>query len=512
MTRLSPEPRHWTLALAFVAASVQAQEGAAVKSGFVPRMAVSQSWTDNLRLTEHDKDAALITTFSPGISVVRSVGAIQGSLDYSLSGVAYVKSDVPSRLQNALRANGQIEIIPRTLFVDAQASIGQQNVSALGLQAATTPGAQGSVSLLDNSNRRETGALTVTPRLLGQLGGLASFELRGNASITEVRGSSFGDSRDTGADLKIGSSNPGTLAWYLQLQTRQTRPKEAHANRNSSVIVGLNYRPNPDWVFGANVGEERSDYATGTSGANYSTTGGLTADWSPSPRTHLNGTWQHHSYGSSHGFSLDHRMRTSVWRVTDMRSVTLGNTGAGGGVRTNYDLFFQLYASVEPDPVKRDVLVRGQLAALGLSPDAQAATGFLSAGPSQLRTQMLSFTLQGVRTNITASITRTLTSRLGNNVNVGGDLASNAAVEQRSYSLSGSYQLSPISGLAITASRQQSSGDLSGQHTQFTSLMANWNGRLGSRLNLQLGARHSSFEGATTYTENAVFATLTQQF
>ena len=512
MTRLSPEPRHWTLALAFVAASAQAQDGAGATSGFIPRMAVTQSWTDNLRLTEHDKDAAIITTVSPGLSLVRSAGAVKGSLDYSLSGVAYLKSNVPSRLQNSLQANGQIEIIPRTLLIDAQASIGQQNASAFGLQAAPTPGAQGAVSLLDNPNRRETGTLNVTPRLSGQLGGLANFELRGNMSITEVRGSSFGDSRASGGGLSIGPISPGVVSWYLQLQTQQTRPKEALANRVSSVIGGLYYRPNPDWVFSANAGEERSDFATGTSVAKNGTTGGITADWSPSSRTHLNGTWQHHSYGNSHGFTLDHRMRTSVWRVADMRSATLGNTGASGGVRTNYDLFFQLYASLEPDPIKRDVLVRGQLAALGLSPDVQAATGFLSAGPSRLRTQMLSFTLQGVRTNVTASITRTLTSRLGNNVNVGGDLASNAAVEQRSYSLSGSYQLSPISGLALTASRQQSSGDLSGQHTQFTSLMANWNGRLGSRLNLQLGARHSSFEGATTYTENAVFATLTQQF
>lgn len=514
MTQLRPELRHLlSLAFAVVATAAHAQQGEAggSASGSIrPRIGFSQSWTDNLRLSEHDKDAALITTLSTGVSAVRNTGTLRGSLDYSLNGITYLKTGYGSQLQNALSANVQAEISPNTFFVDAQASIGQQSTSAFGVQAAPTLGSQGAVAALDNPNRRETGTLTVSPLLRGQLGGLASFDLRGNFSVTEVRGTALGDSRGSGATMRINQLTPGVLGWFVQASTQQVRPKNAVSNRISSGSVGLNYRPDVDWVLSANLGKERSNYFGGGAEQNGST-GGVTADWTPTSRTRVSGNWQRHGYGDSHGLSIDHRMRNSVWRYADSRSVMLGNTGALGGVRTNYDLYFLLLTSVEPDPVKRDAMVRSVLLSLGLSPDAPAALGFLSTGPSQLRNQMLSFTLQGVRSNVTAVLGRTVSTRLADNLNQ-GDLANHAFVEQRSYSLSGSYQLSPISGVSLTASRQESTGDVNGQRSQLTSLMANWNTRLGSRISAQLGARHSRFEGVTSYSENAAYANLTQQF
>jgi uncharacterized protein (PEP-CTERM system associated) len=515
MTRLRLEPRHLPLAFALCAIAAHAQQGegagAAGRATVQPRLGVSQSWTDNLRLSDEAKDAALITTVSPGISIVRNSGALRGSLDYSLNGITYLKTSYGSQIQNSLTANAQAELIPRALFIDAQANIGQQNASAFGLQAAPTLGSQGAVSALDNPNRRETGTLNVSPLLRGQLGGLASFDLRGNLAITEVRGSAVGDSRGSGGSLRLAQPNPGALGWYLLVNTQQVRPKSAPSNRTSSATAGLNYRPNPDWFFSFNAGKERNDYLSRNGGEQEGFTGGVTAEWTPTPRTRVNGNWQRHVYGNGHGLSFEHRMRNSVWRFSDSRNVTLGNTGALGGVRTLYDLFFLMYASQEPDPIKRDVLVRAVLLSQGLSPDAPAAVGFLSTGPSQLRNQMLSFALQGVRSSVTATAARSVTTRLGSNLNQ-GDLANNSLVEQRSYSLSGSYQLTPVSGLSLTASRQETSGDASNQRTQLTSLIANWNSRLGSRLSVQLCARHSRFEGATPYSENAAYANLTQQF
>ena len=517
MTRLSPEPRHLPLVLAAAfAVAAHAQQGdsggaPAAGSSIQPRIGFSQAFTDNLRLSEHDKDAAFITTVSPGISIVRNSGSLRGSLDYSLSGVAYIKSNQGSQVQNTLSATGQAEIVPRTFYVDMQANIGQQNASAFGLQAAPTLGSQSQVAALDNPNRRETGTLSVSPLLHGQLGGLASIDLRGNLSVTEVRGSGLGDSRGTGGTLRLTQLTPGLLSWYALVSTQQTRPWGARSNRTSSATAGLNYRPDPDWNFTANVGRERNDYLSGSGSAQDGFTGGLTADWTPTPRTRVSGSYQRHQYGNSNGLNLEHRMVHAVVRYSDSRTVTLGNTGATGGVRTVYDLLFLMYASQEPDPIKRDALVRGILLAQGISPDAPLSTGFLSTGPSQLHNQMLSFTLQGIRSNLTANISRAITTRLGDNLNQ-GDLASNAQIEQRSYSLTGSYQLTPVSSLSFTASRQESIGDPNTPRTQLTSLAGNWTGRLGTRITILLGARHSRFESVTPYSENAAYANLTQQF
>lgn len=513
MTRLRPEPRHLPLVLALIAVAAHAQQGEGATGGggsIEPRIGVSQSWTDNLRLTERDKDAALITTVSPGISFRKNSGAVRGSLDYSLNGITYLKSSYGTRLQNALSANLQAEVLPRTFYVDAQATIGQQSTSAFGLQAPTL-GTQGGVSPLDNPNSRETGTLTVSPLLRGQLGGIALVELRGNLSMTEARGSALGDSHGSGGSLRITQAAPGVMSWYFLLNTQQSRPKGALSNRNSSAVVGVNYQPDPDWVFGANLGKERNDYLSRQGNEQSGTTGSFNAQWAPTSRTRISADYQRHTYGNTHGWTFEHRMRNSVWRLADTRNVVLGNTGSAGGLRTNYDLYFLLLASAEPDPIKRDTLVRAVLLSLGLAPDAPLAQGFLSTGPSRLHTQLLGLTLQGVRANITANVSRSVTTRLGSGLNQ-GDLANNALIDQRSYSLSASYQLSPVSGLSLTASRQESKGDGANLHTQLTSLVANWSMRLGGRLSAQLGARHSRFEGTTSYTENAAYANITQQF
>lgn len=517
MTRLRPEPRHLPLAFAVFAIAVHAQQGEGGGAGgggsIQPRLGFSQSWTDNLRLSEHDKDAALITTVSPGISIVRNSGAVRASLDYSLNGIAYLKTNQASQIQNALAATARAEIIPGTLSIDAQASIGQQSTSAFGLQSTPTLGSQGAVSTLSNQNQHETGRLSVSPALGGQLGGIANFNLRGDFSITEVRGSGIGDGRSSGGTLSISQLSPGVLSWFLQAGIRQSRFSGAPSNRNESLTAGLNYRPDPDWAFSANVGQERSDYLTtgGEGNSQSGVTGGATASWAPTPRTSVSSNWQRHRYGNSHGLNFSHRMQNSVWQLSDNRSVMLGNTGSSGGVRTNYDLYYLLLASVEPDPVKRDQLVRTSLLAIGLSPDAPLSTGFLSTGPSQLRNQMFSFALQGVRSSVTAQVSRSITSRLGSGANQ-GDLATNSRIEQRSYSLSGSYQLSPVSGFSLTVSRQSSLGDSVGASTRLNSVLANWTGRLGQRVSVQLGVRHSRFEGVTLYSENGAFANVTQRF
>jgi len=472
-------------------------------------MNLMQTWTDNLRLEERDHDAALITTVSPGLSISANNSFLRGNLDYSLNGIAYVKSYQPSRLQNSLMASAQAELISRTLFVDLRANIGQQNASAFGVQSTPTLGSAGSVSSLANANQRETTSFAVSPSVRGRLGGFATFGLRGDLTRTEVRGSSLGDSRSNGGSLSINQANAGVLGWWLQTSTQQTSNGSAMGSRDSTLRVGLNYRPDVDWSLSVNAGRERSNYLG--NGMSSGVTGGATVQWTPTPRTSVDASWQHHDYGDNRSLNFSHRMSRLAFTYSDTHSVSLGNTGASGGARSNYDLYDLLFRSRQPDPVKRDVEVRAFLQSMGLSPDALAASGFLSSGPSQLHSRQMSIALQGVRSSLSAQVGRSVSGRLGSNQNQ-GDLANTAYVEQRSYSLAASYQLTPTSTVSLTASRQNTEGDATSPSTRLSSVLANWNARFGTRLSAQLGARHSRFAGVTRYTENAVYASLTQQF
>lgn len=514
MTRRKAESRRAALAIVIWASAtpavVQAQEVSGSGGGFTvrPRISMQQSWTDNLRLDSQAKDAALITTLAPGLNIVSNVGAVRGSLDYSLNGITYLKSDQPSRLQNALDLVARAELINRTFFLDVRAGIGQQNASAFGVQSAPTLGSQGSVASPVNDNQHETGTLSITPSLRGVIGGAATYELRGEYMRSETRGTALGDSQSRGASLRVDERNAGVVGWWLQADMRRGKSVLTQSNDNDTVRAGFHYRPDPDWSLSVNAGRERHDYQS--SEAQQGFTGGVSAAWTPTPRTRIGADWQHHDYGDSHSFTLEHRMALSVWRLSDTVATSLGSRGSVGA-RSNYDAFFQLFASVEPDPVKRDALVRSELQFRGLSPDGLTAGGFLSSGPSHVRSQNLGVTLRGVRSTLSALLSRTLTSRLGDNLNQ-GDLANTSRIEQRMFSLTASYSLSPSSNLLLTALRQENYGDQSSQKAELTSLLASWNFRLGLRLLGQLGARHSRFEGVTPYTENSAYANLTQQF
>ncbi|RZI84045.1 MAG: TIGR03016 family PEP-CTERM system-associated outer membrane protein [Rubrivivax sp.] len=519
MTRRRAEPRCLAFAIAAWAALAHAQQanvpgpgsGSGSGSGttIVPRVSLMQTWTDNLLLDDAHKDAALITTLSPGVRITSNHGVLRGTLDYALNGIGYLKSDRPSRFQNNLSADLRAELISGLFFVDTRASIGQQNASAFGQLSVPTLGSQGAVDNLANLNQRETGSLTISPSLRSSLGAFATSELRADFTRTEVRDSSLGDSRGSGGSWRITQRDPGLLAWWMEIRAQQTKSKLAASNSMQSARAGLSYRPDPDWYFNVNAGRERSNYLG--NGAQGGATGGVSAEWTPTPRTRFGADWQRHDYGNSHGLNFEHRLSRTVIRFADTAMTTLGNSGAAGGLRTNYEQFFLLFASQEPDPVKRDALVRSYLLSQGLSPDAPLSGGFLSAGPSRLRSQQLSFAMQGVRGAVTASAVRSVTSRLGNNLNT-GDLANTSQIEQRSYSLTASHQLTPQSGLSLTASRQETTGDFNGQAAKLSSVMVNWNLRFGPFVSGQLGARRSRFEGVIPYSENAAYANLTQQF
>lgn len=495
---------------AAASASLQAQSldqaDASGRQGFrfTPSLNISQTWTDNNTLSSTVRDAALITMVTPGISIISNTGRLKGTLDYSVSGVLYTKSEEKNRTQQALAARGMAELIENLFYVDGNASISQQVASAFAQQ---TPG-----SNLSNPNRTEVATANLSPYVRGRLGSFAKFELRGNAAESNTKDSIVGDSSSLSASLRLDSEGMAKLGWWASASSLQSRYRAGADSKLSTATLGLKYRPDVDLLLGVNGGLERSDYLTGQmqNSKNY----GLNATWSPSPITNLALDWQHHAYGNSHLISFDHRWPRSSLRISDTQTASTGGGGGNpGGQNTNYDLLSAQYSSIEPDPVKRDALVREILRSRGLGPDAIATASFLTGGPTLSRSQVISFTTQGVRSSLTGSISQTSTQRLGNTVPSTGDLSLSNNVVQRSYALTATHQLTPISGLSLTLTQSDGMSDQAGLASTLRSATANWTWRLGPRLSGQLGARHSRFSSTSfPYRESAVFTNILQQF
>lgn len=489
----------------FLIAVAMGQGAAHAQSGGLriqPRISLTQTWTDNLSLDDAAKDAALITILAPGVNISSSSGRLRGNLDYSLNGLLYAKTDRANDTSQTLSAAGTLELIERQLFVDARANYGQQQQSAFGQQSTTE-------NAIRNPNSSDVATASVAPRLLGRLSNMASYEVSGNLTQTNVKDSITGDSRSLSFSARTEGLASGPLTWWALASAQQLSYDAGTDNTRSSATGGLRYRPDVDLMLSGNAGVERNDLLTGAKKT--SATYGLNALWTPSPRTSLQGDYQSHDYGNSHSISLNHRFQRSSIRFSDSSSVSQG-LGGQAAQMSNYDLFFFQFESQEPDPIKRDLLVRQFLQANGLNPTATVNSGFASSAPSLQRRQELSGSWAGLRTTVTTTLSQNRSSRIGEQVPGSGDLSQSSVVRERNASVNLAYRLTPMSSTNWTLSERQVRGDQSSQSSTLRSINASWNGRLGQRGTVTLGARYSLFEGQLPYRENAVFATLVHQF
>jgi len=496
-------------AFATAQAQAQAQEAAPVgRSGtsLTPRVTLSQTWTDNNTLSSGAKDAALITVLSPGLTLASKTGMLKGSLDYAVSGVFYGKSEQKDRTQQSLTASGVAELIDNFLFVDGRATIGRQLTSAFGQQSVDQS--------LNNPNSTEVATVNFSPFVRGRLFGLASYELRGTYAETNAKGTSVSDSTVVGSNFRLDSASFGQVGWWINGNTQRSHFKSGVDNNTALVSLGLRYQPDVDWLFRVNAGRESSDYQLGvaTRGNSY----GASANWQPTPRTTLLADWQSHDYGNSHLLSFEHRMPRSVWRVSDSQNVSTQTSGNLPGQNTNYDLLFTQYASIEPDPIKRDAKVRQTLLELGLNANAAAANSYLNAGPTLVRTQGLSFSFEALRTTLTASATQSTTKQLGNGVPPGGVGGQTGNIVQRNGSINLARNLTPTTSANVSYTQSETLSDasaVSSSSTTLRSVTANWTMRLNPRSSVSLGGRVARFHSPLLpYRENAVFATLVHQF
>ena len=515
------------LPLALAMLSISAASGAQSLS-LVPTASVTQTLTDNYRLAPSGR-AESITQFSPGISLANRGGRVQGFLNYSLNALVYVRDSTANNFQNSLNASMRAEALERWLFVDAAASITQQSISALG-RPAGDPG-------IVNSNSTEVMTWRVSPYVTGSVPGVAVYDLRFGLSGTRGGAANSFDSTVTQASVRLGSDRSlSRLRWNLGASHQLSDFSASRQTQSTRYDAGIGYELSRVFRLTASAGHESSDYAsTAAASRNVVSLGlgwtpnpdldlsfqasrdgveNITLNWSPTVRTRLTAQRARQLYGNTHSLSFEHRMPRSVWRLSDTRSVVSSSGPLATGSRgSTYDLYFTQFASLEPDPVKREQLVNEFLLASGISPAPPAGSGFLTTAASLQRRQEASFALLGVLTTVTFTASSTEGQRLDAVSTVADDLANGNNLRQRSFSVAVAHRLTPISSVNLAGTTQKSSASVSGQQSELRSLNLTWASRLTRNGNATITLRRAEFDSPLSpYNENAVVATLGWRF
>lgn len=136
---------------------------AAAPWDFAPRVALGQTWTDNVNLSESEvEESEWITELKPGFTLSTEGPRSRVSLDYDLQALWFADNSDFDDVYHQLNGDGNFVIAPESLFVDAFARYDQQNVDSGGRVAYS--------NVFNTGNRTDTFVFGASPYHVGRWG------------------------------------------------------------------------------------------------------------------------------------------------------------------------------------------------------------------------------------------------------------------------------------------------------------------------------------------------------
>lgn len=469
-----------------------------------PSFSTGLTATDNVALSNTNKQSDWVTELSPGIRIVGSGGRLNLNFDYHLREVLYARNGKGNETQNSLNAFGTLEALENWLYIDATGIITRQAISAFG---GTSPGTN------IDSNATETSSFRLAPYIRGSLGGLADYRLRYEYGTTRSKSDLVPDvaTNDWTGVLK-GQTQLANLGWGLDATHQGTRYESGRHSVSDRIRGNLGYQITPQIKVSIYGGREGNDYTS--LNKEYWTTSGAGVDWSPDPRTQFSASRERRFFGDANSVSFTHRTALTSWKLSSSKDVSvLPNQLTKVGLGSYYDLYFNLYQSIEPDPIKRAALVEGFLRLNNIPANGIVVGGFLTSGVTVDQRHDASFAILGSRNTIVLTATQSKQQSLLSGNGLPDDFNKAQSIRQRGYSFNWAYRLSPQSSLTGSVSRVTSKGTaepvISTTQDIYQLIFST---QLSPKTRASISARHSGADGTTAYTENAVTGFLSHDF
>ncbi|MGQ5522112.1 TIGR03016 family PEP-CTERM system-associated outer membrane protein [Chitinimonas sp. PSY-7] len=469
-----------------------------------PSVSVTETITNNAELKQGKQKSESITELSPGIRLKGEGDRVKLNFDYRRQKYLYAEDSSRNKNTNSLGTNGWVELLNDWMFLDFDAVIAQQDISAFG----GSPTSNANV----NSNRTETANYRVSPYMRGVFGGFAAYQLRYRESLTRAKSAQVPDV-DTGEwSAGLSGLGGGSLTWSLDSGGQQIKYENGRKTDSEYARLVLGYQPMTQLKLSLFGGVERNDYASEKKES--TSTPGVGVEWNPTERTRLASSWQKRFFGDSTSVSLSHRTPLSTWQISNSRDISVvPNQFTTGDIGTFYDMYFKLFATIEPDPIKRETLVNNFLALNGIPPKGVIKGGFLTSRISVQQRREVSVALLGASNTVTFSASQSESRGLLAGANLPDDFSNNERIKQKSYAMQWAHQISPLSSLTAMLMHQQSQGiGATPLETTTDGLSLLFTTQLSPLTRAVLSLRRTLVDGTSNYAESALTGTLSHQF
>ncbi|MDR3299065.1 MAG: TIGR03016 family PEP-CTERM system-associated outer membrane protein [Candidatus Accumulibacter sp.] len=476
----------------------------------VPSISVNETSTDNVGLVKNHRKSDWITDLIPGINVTGHGDRLKLDFDYQLHGLFYTNDSSRNNHQNALSAKGTLEALENFFFIDANANITQQNVSAFKGSTYAT------VDVNDSGNTTETRAYRIAPYFKGMLGDATEYLLRHDLSKTVSDASGANDTRTRQWSGRLASVDGfSRFGWSIEADNKKNDYSRGRDTESELLRGVLTFRVDPQFRVSLIGGREANDYTSENKKSHAIAGAGF--EWAPTQRTLLAASSEDRFFGSGNSVTFTHRTAGTAWKYSQTKDTFSSTNQSSGVVGTYFGLLDSMFSTAIPDPAARAAYVNAMLTSSGIAPNATLQGGFMTTGITLQKRKELSLALTGARNTVTFAATRSETQDIsrgtGSGWFLGSDFSAFNNVRQTGVSANWAHQLSGLSTLTGSASRLKSKGSgSSSTHTDETMLTVNFLTRLGPKTSAGLGARRIEVDGDTGYAENAVSGTFSHRF
>lgn len=274
-----------------------------------PRFTLGATYSDNIQLSDTDRQGEMILTQQPGVSVRGNSGRASVNFDYNLQNRVYVEEGSRNALDNQLGATAQAEIIRDMLFLDARANVGRQNVNTFG-RVSDTP-------LLDTGNTAQVVNWSFGPSFRYRLPSLGSVTANYTFSNTSAGGQAdeFGGAQHN-VNFNLNSGEQlGRFGWAISTGASQSSSFQGGSDPRFGRVNGqLSYQFHRRFRAFTNLGYDLNDFQSVTGEDDSGVTWSLGATWTPTPRSTLTASYGDRPFGGT--FSMDARHRAGRWNFT----------------------------------------------------------------------------------------------------------------------------------------------------------------------------------------------------
>jgi uncharacterized protein (PEP-CTERM system associated) len=366
-----------------------------------PTVDVRSTYTDNVRLAPRGAERSdFISEFTPGISVSRDGPGLKLNAKYGLQYLTYANDSEGSRIAHQLSATANAELVKNLFFIDGNATVNQQNISALGPQPT------------DNTNVTENRATvrtyTISPYLRHSFGSTASSEARYTRTSTSASTGGL-SSGDTDALLMSLNSGPAfrTLGWGLQYSQQKNHFDDAQTIDSRTTTGSLRYMVSPQFYLTATGGYDRYDYiSAGDEPRGRFYTGGFS--WKPTERTSITASAGKRFWGKTYMLESSVRSRMSLWQVSYNEAITTSQAQfAIQTTSSTSDFLNQLFLSSKPDPVDRQKAVDLFIFSTGLPPVLSRSVNYFTNQFFLQKSLQASVAITGAKNTVVLSLFNT---------------------------------------------------------------------------------------------------------